>query len=756
MKFPESFTRLLGKTKNAVEYYFSLIVERDGASVASWSLGTNNELQIAGVAHGVLQEDTWDARISVVDQLLSAAEDKAHTTIPITKTVFGMPATYLTPEGNIIAEIRTHLKKLTSTLELTAVGFVPLTQAIAFSLKKEEGVPASVILVHCTKDILTVSLYRVGICVREQSRAVNESAATTLEEFFSDAPDNDVLPSRILLYGADEQTLERVRGSFLKHQWPSKANFLHFPKIEVIAHEDILRAVSLAGSFELTASIGEDATLTADGQGSTVVAQPTRDEKDAFVIEDATSTIGVEKQREEDDKTTEAEESGSTTEQPMHVSSEEDEDVENVQLVDAQTLGFGSEDVVNPHEAEPKRKKFTFSLPKLISIRAVKLPRFFSLGGSHRTLFPVVGFIAIALLIGLLYYFVPRASVTVYVLPASLSETATLIVDSSATIVDSATKTIPGMTQNLSLSAQKTVPVTGKKSVGDPAKGTVTFYNKITSERTLKKGTVLTAKGVSFSLDEEINIASASESIGSITFGKKDGTITAIDIGVEGNVAASSEFVVKDISSSSLLARNDVALKGGVSREVTVVSRADYDGVLKTLTDEIITKAKAQLLTEVGGNRLIEQTITTKVTEKIFDKELDQEAKELSGNVTAAVSGIVLRDEDIKSLLLSLITPKLPSGYSFTDGKLDVSVGAAQVKKDGKITVAATVTATALPIINTENLRADIKGTSVTDALSHFKGLVGVAGAEFRFVLSPTNKRLPINKANIIISLAVQ
>ena len=110
---------------------------------------------------------------------------------------------------------------------------------------------------------------------------------------------------------------------------------------------------------------------------------------------------------------------------------------------------------------------------------------------------------------------------------------------------------------------------------------------------------MLIAKGISFSLDEEVKIASASESIGSITFGKKDAAITAINIGTEGNIAASSEFSVKDISPTSVSGRNDAALTGGVSREVTVVSRADYDGAVKTLTDEIVSKAKAQLLAEV-------------------------------------------------------------------------------------------------------------------------------------------------------------
>lgn len=98
-------------------------------------------------------------------------------------------------------------------------------------------------------------------------------------------------------------------------------------------------------------------------------------------------------------------------------------------------------------------------------------------------------------LLGLLYFFVPRATVTVLVLPTQQSETAIITVDPSATIVDSSTKIIPGQTQELSLSSKKTIPVTGKKNVGDPAIGVVTLYNKLTQERTLKKGRCLSQRG---------------------------------------------------------------------------------------------------------------------------------------------------------------------------------------------------------------------------------------------------------------------
>ena len=111
----------------------------------------------------------------------------------------------------------------------------------------------------------------------------------------------------------------------MKHQWPAKANFLHFPKIEVISNEDLVKAVSLAGLAELTASIGEEPSVIDSHEASTVVAQPTQN-----MIEDG----------EEFDENEEAQ-----AEQPMHVSAEDDQEIENIEVVAAESLGFGNEDI---------------------------------------------------------------------------------------------------------------------------------------------------------------------------------------------------------------------------------------------------------------------------------------------------------------------------------------------------------------------------------------------------------------------------
>jgi hypothetical protein len=697
-------------------------------------------------------------------------------------------------------------------LDLSAVGFVPLPQAMAFSLKKNEGIPPSAIFIGCSAGSATVSIFRVGKTTGEEVVPLTDDPAVSIETVLKKFQEGDVLPSRMLLYGGNSALLEEVHSRLLKYPWPTRANFLHFPKVEVVGIDPLLAAVSLAGASELAAEIGEIPTEV--GEITTAVAQPRPSEpvEDALAAERALRKEGViadaaiaeeiaatgEAPEELDDEEDELEsalaapDEEEDTEEDEVVSDEEEvkedegevmvpgseetfsDEHANVEMVSPEALGFKKQEVPQRphapqmHESLPNRTPANESPAKKLIPVAVRLPampklpldgikRMFTgfprMKGAH---LPLIGILAaVVMLCGLLYVFVPHAQITVLVLPQTVKESATIAVDPTASAADASGKVIPGKSQEKSVSGEKTATVTGKKKVGDPAKGTVTLYNKVTNGRTLPKGTVLSANGLSFTLDADVSVASASESIGSITFGKADAAVTASAIGTGGNLPAGTEFTFKDISATSLSARNDSALSGGTSKEVTVVSRADQDALVKALTDDLVGQAKAQLLDQVGGNRLIDQTIKTQVSDKTFTEELDQEAKELHGKVTITVSGISVSDEDIKSILLPLVSSKLPQGYSPANGQQAITVSNAQVKKDGKISLSAELAVTALPSIDTNSLLTKLVGKDVTAAQDILKQTSGVAGAEFRFTLSPTKSRLPIRAGNISVTTAV-
>jgi Baseplate J-like protein len=436
----------------------------------------------------------------------------------------------------------------------------------------------------------------------------------------------------------------------------------------------------------------------------------------------------------------------------------------NIKEVEPEALGFKKNvDVLEkpPQTAAPPREyleeempeeKKKFSLPK---IQFARLLSMLPVTG----IWPVIGGVVIfvALIAGFLYWALPHATVTIFELPKTLDQSMQITIDPTSTIVDPTQKIIPGKSQERSVSGEKTIPVTGKKNIGDPARGTVTLYNKSLSTKVFKKGTVLRANSLEFTLDAEVSIASASETIGSITFEKQDVAVTASQIGPQSNVSAGTEFTVKDISTSTAAGRNDKALTGGTSKEVTVVTRKDYDSFTTEISEELVDKAKQELATSVGaGEKLVDATVKTSVTEKVFQQELDQEATQLQGKVTISVTGISYSEGDIKEIAKSLMSPTLPTGYSIIDIKTAVTVSDVKVLKNGKITATATISSTALPVIDTNSVKKAISGKNIKSAQEYLRSISGIAGVEFGFRFAPTKSRLPINTNNISISVAIQ
>jgi hypothetical protein len=323
--------------------------------------------------------------------------------------------------------------------------------------------------------------------------------------------------------------------------------------------------------------------------------------------------------------------------------------------------------------------------------------------------------------------------------------------------VDAQNKIIPGSKQEQSISEDKTMAVTGKKNVGDPAKGSVTIYNKTLNKKSLSKGTVLTAGSLEFTLDGDISIASASEDLGGRTYGKTTGAITASQIGANSNMAASTTFTVKGFSDDEMTANNPAALAGGTSREVTVVARADYDALVAAVQKDLVDQAKQGLTASVSGSaKLIEDTIVTTVTAKSFAQELDQEASQVSGKVTVSVSGISYSDDDVKTLLKAFIAKDIPQGFTLSESRTQVSLTKVKVQKNGKITATATIKSDAVPTLDIAAIQKNIAGKKITDATAYLRTLPGVAGMKVLVRMSPWKNILPINTKNISVGLEIQ
>lgn len=711
MKLPDGFTKIFQKKPERDEVYLSLVLEESAVQVALWSVLSANNPHISEAISERVTDNAWDKRLEACDRAIARLVEKEGRD-DFEKVVLGLPVSYLTPEDEVDHTVRPHIKTLTHELELTAIGFVPIHQAIVHQIRQEEGVPPSVILIEADSQGSTLILYRVGVMVGKV-KIGNDDFVANLEKTLKGFKDIEVLPSRILLYGGDTALLDARKRDLLKHPWPTRANFLHYPKIDVLSVISLASAVSLAGASELATQVGSS---TEQPVGEVV----------AVAVEDADA---------------------------------------NVTEVAPETLGFRSDvDIVErPIREQENDLKNDEEKPYKVPKKSIQLPSFETIThGASMMKIPRMGllvFLVLFLLLAgggwFLYWVLPKAQIVLYQVPYTLTESSGVTINPTATVVDAATKIVPGRKQERTVMGDKTIAVIGKKDIGDPARGTVTIYNRSLSSKQLNKGTILTAGTLSFSLDSAVSIASASVGIDySIIPGKASTAISAVKLGPQSNLPGSTEFSVKDTSTSVMVARNDAALSGGTSKAVTVVSRDDYDALVTDLTGDLIAKAKAELSSNVaGGEQLIDETVHTAVSQKKFDQELDQESDKLHGSITVSITGISYNTVEVASLFADMVSGKVPSGYLLDKESGTVSVSNVQVKKDGSVFLNARYQGAATPKFDFAAMKSAIAGKSTGTAEQYFRNISGVGGIEMNIGRSFWKTTFPINTSNILFTI---
>lgn len=778
MKVSNPFARFSKEAKEPRELFLSLLLETDHVAGACWFLGKQGDPDLQHAVARKVHKDSWEDRLKASDEVITALEERTGSD-SIHKVIFGLPAAYLTAEGDIRVDIRAHLKELTKVLALTPIGYVPLHQAIIYKLKKDEGMPPSVIVTGITSHDLTVAMYRVGKLVGISTHSLQkESLVPQIEEVLKAYKDDDVLPSRILMYGNSSEELELLKIQMLKHPWTSRLNFIHFPKIATLTSDTAITSVSLAGASEFAKSAGmfpdsEETEETGKTIGEEILQETQESQDESFSQEGEDDTA----EDTPEIYTASSGEEHTHEDLPVTVSEdidEKEEELANVRVVSPQSLGFqhstasASSPVIAknvPMEEEDDDENQEESEEESGPSFLDKIKQRFS--SKERNRHVPFGIILIFLLICLIgggywfaSWFLPQATVTVFVTQKQLSDKLVVSIDTKASTPDVAAKTIPGRLQEKRVSSDKSVPATGKKRVGDPAKGSLNLYNKAFGERSFKKGTVLTGAGIKFTLDSEIKIASATENLSqtTITLGKATAAVTAVSIGAEGNIPVGTEFTIENIPTSVASGRNDTAFSGGTSKNITVVSRADYDALVAAVSKDIVDKAKQDLLSASTSSslKLIPETIKTSVAEKKFIEELDQEAAQVQGTVTVSVTGIAYDESDIVPFIQNNLKSQVPNGFAVDEEQSKAQVEKVQVAKDGKITATITLSSVAVPVVDTSSLQSIAVGKTVESTIAEIKAKPGIVDVVISPRLNIFKNQMPKRKENITVSISVQ
>jgi len=722
------------------------------------------KVTIIGSTQNKFEQEPENGLIEAVNVAITTLEEK---TPEVRKTIFGVPNEWV-EEGRIKTRYQLLLKKMSSDLALDPVGFVVSQDAVMFYLGQLEGVPATAVLIGLFEKEVVVSVVRSGklhgVIRKSILSNISESVKIALKEFIG----IEVFPSRMLIYGP-RIDLEDIKQELISYPWLQNINFLHFPKIEILENSLDMVTMSYVGSIHI-ARVEKKRELTLDYPKeplikTTILDQKGNEEENAKeqkeLPEDEVfkEDTGIEMGTGEDigfiknEDILDSADNFETIDNNFVLDKEEkDEKQKNVPEEQLKSTAIHTRDI---NVGKGIQILSSLKIPKvhisLASFNKLKLPQlkitgwensplsnFFQIVGGR-----VVGIIGLIAIVFLILFFIfysnlLKAKVVLIVDHKNLEKNSEILATANTTLIDENKKLIPVKIQESIQSGNLGGLATGTKTTGEKAKGQVIIYNKTSSDKTFPAGTILTSETYKFILDTVASVSAqaVTESSGgaTITYGKAKVNITAANFGTKYNLPANSGFKIGDTQTTAFEAKTEVALSGGTSRDIIVVSKEDQDVLLKKLTQDLLDKAKKEFDSKQDStSRIIVSSIESSITKKKFSKEIDSETKDFSLDLEMKFKGGTYNDQDLKSLMERLTASEVPSDYVYKSQNAQNIVEEKEVKKDGSVLLGVKFSARLLPKINPEDVKNVLKGKSFAEGKKYLGVLKNVKAANIAF-----------------------
>src|SRR5258708_346580 len=559
------------------EHFWSVCLEEGSVQAAIWTI-KDNAANIINVSNSAPWEDD-ETLITATDSCLSyCIQNLSEDAKEPTKTVFGVPSSWVN-DGQINREHLDKIRLICNKLSLNPTGFVVLPEAITHFVKSQEKTPVSGVVIGVYPQNLDISIFRLGNLAGSVTVARSTDITDDVIEGLARFGKMETTPSRFLLFDSKEHDLEDVKQELIKTDWDlngEKVKFLHTPQVEIIDPKEKMVALCLAGASEIAQ-----------------IAEVNFSDK-------------------------------KTKEQPEKM-------VEGKDVIDAAMLGFSIGNDISPaaHEEQPERQH----RKQKINLNNIKKRFKGFLDHARNDKKENLAFIAVIIIFFVLvggfvaFWFLPKAKVTILIDPKKIESHKQVTFG----------KDVPTKPVSTAVSATKTKTTTGTKTVRTPSKGSVTFYNT-GGATTIPARTILSTSSLRFSLDNDVQVASASGAASAATVA---GNITSVGVGGENNLAAQTFFSIANFSSSLIQAKNDTDLSGGSSQEVTAVSKDDINSLLTDLTTELTNTGKANLKSQLtSGYLLVDNTVVVTPSTSDLDHHAAEQAATLKLSINTKVSGI--------------------------------------------------------------------------------------------------------------------
>lgn len=711
----------LFKTKLQKDFFLAIIFSHSKVSAILFE-EVNKKLSILATSThhfgSPLDTISEEELIEEIDKVISEVEGRLAQDATVQKVLFGVPYEWV-DQGKIKTDYLARLKKVCELLELTPIGFIIPIEAIIHFLQEKEGAPVSGVFIELADNWVGVYVARAGSIVEARSGLSTTRSSEKVRELLSEVRTFDVLPARIILL--DHEGREKTQQEFLSYPWTSELPFLHLPAVAVLEekfqNEAIIHGFAGEMGFELLKTRQEG------GVAKEIVGQ----------------------EEEQDDASAFAQKMGFAQEEDVafreEVSSEEEE-----------------KRVVKPPMKEVLSRTEQPLLPRGKSITSLQPVQNLLLYGSHMMgsfAKKVVG-IAFGLLLLLLlfsfgyYYFLLKAHVVFFLQEKNVDKTLDAILSSEGKTGDASNLLLPGEILEIIKENSIQRKTSGKKEIGEKAKGEVTIYNRTEQKKTFAKGThIVGPNTLTFELMQDATVASTSAF--STTFSSVKASVAAVRFGPEYNFPSGSNFTFVDFPASSYFAKNESALGGGTKKEVSVVSKKDLEDLLQEGMIKLGEDAFREAQGSSGDRVVIQEALSAEILEKKYDKKEGEEAQNVSLTAKIKFSFLSYKREELGSLLALLAKEYAIPSHTFIPEKSSLEVKEVEVEQDKSAHATLSLHLLYLPSLNEGGLKEELAGKRAQDATVLLHKIAGVSEIKivFRNRLPLFPALLPLNPKNI-------
>ncbi|MDH7486032.1 MAG: baseplate J/gp47 family protein [Anaerolineae bacterium] len=344
--------------------------------------------------------------------------------------------------------------------------------------------------------------------------------------------------------------------------------------------------------------------------------------------------------------------------------------------------------------------------------------------------------LCLASLAALLLFVVPAATVTLVPPRQSVTVTVPVVAAVGVEEVDYTAGQVPARVVQTRVEGYGSIATTGRRNApADPATGRVVFINRGTNQVQVPELTVVgtsTGINVRFRVTQAVTVPAG---IGMTV----EAPIEALQPGPSGNVPAFTITRIEGPLGLVLRVINDQATQGGSVREVGVVTEADKEQLRASLLAEV-RQESYQRLGEMlrEGEFVPPETVKTYVLAETFDRFAGEDAETLGLRLELLARGLAVDTHGGQEIAGRALRAQVPADVRLLDERPRFALGPMTIldEEQGRVQFDVTATATVVGGVNSDAVRAAIRGLELPEALAVLRRDFEW-GAEPRLTLRP-------------------